>query len=145
MMSDLVFETTDIRRTVHAAFEEQAKKNGLSRVAVEDSLGGALSMRMFRIGVGVLARKIAQISAPGDVIGLMLPSANGSAVTFMALQAAGRVPAMLNFTAGPNNLVAACRTARVALVLTSRSFAKPKADAGSPCSSTPAPRSAASR
>ncbi len=122
MMSDLVFETTDIRRTLHAAFEEQAKKNGLSRVAVEDSLGGALSMRMFRIGVGVLARKVAEISAPGEVIGLMLPNANGSAVTFMALQAAGRVPAMLNFTAGPNNLVAACRTARIALILTSRSF-----------------------
>jgi acyl-[acyl-carrier-protein]-phospholipid O-acyltransferase/long-chain-fatty-acid--[acyl-carrier-protein] ligase len=122
MMSDLVFETTDIRRTLHEAFEEQAKKNGLSRVAVEDSLGGALTMRMFRIGVGVLARKVAEISAPGEVVGLMLPNANGSAVTFMALQAAGRVPAMLNFTAGPHNLVAACQTARVALVLTSRSF-----------------------
>ena len=127
MMSDLVFETTDIRRTVHAAFEEQAQKHGLSRVAVEDSLGGALTMRMFRIGVGVLARKIAEISAPGEVVGVMLPNANGSAVTFMALQAAGRVPAMLNFTAGAHNLVAACRTARIALVLTSRSFVE-KAD-----------------
>ena len=45
----------------------------------------------------------------------------------MALQAAGRVPAMLNFTAGPHNLVAACQTARAALVLTSRSFVE-KAD-----------------
>ncbi len=77
---------------------------------------------MFRIGVGVLARKVAEISAPGEVVGLMLPNANGSAVTFMALQAAGRVPAMLNFTAGANNLVAACQTARIALVLTSRAF-----------------------
>ncbi|HKN26893.1 MAG TPA: acyl-[ACP]--phospholipid O-acyltransferase [Roseiarcus sp.] len=127
MMSDLVFETIDIRRTLHEAFEEQAKKHGLSRVAVEDSLGGALSLRMFRIGVGVLARKIAEISAPGEVVGVMLPNANGSAVTFMALQAAGRVPAMLNFTAGPHNLVAACQTARAALVLTSRSFVE-KAD-----------------
>ena len=127
MMSDLVFETTDIRRTLHQAFETEAKKRSLSRVTVEDSLGGALTLRMFRIGVGVLARKIAEISSPGDVIGLLLPNANGSAVTFMALQAAGRVPAMLNFTAGANNLVAACRTARAALVLTSRSFVE-KAD-----------------
>ncbi len=84
---------------------------------------------MFRIGVGVLARKIAAISAPGEVVGLMLPNANGSAVTFMALQAAGRVPAMLNFTAGPQNLVAACQAAQIALVLTSRSFVE-KADLG---------------
>ena len=58
-------------------------------------------MRMFRIGVGVLARKIAAMSAPGETVGLMLPNANGAVVTFMALQAAGRVAAMLNFTAGP--------------------------------------------
>ena len=127
MMSDLVFETTDIRRTVHAAFEEQAQKHALSRVAVESSARSRrLTMRMFRIGVGVLARKVAEL-APGEVVGVMLPNANGSAVTFMALQAAGRVPAMLNFTAGAHNLVAACRTARIALVLTSRSFVE-KAD-----------------
>jgi acyl-[acyl-carrier-protein]-phospholipid O-acyltransferase/long-chain-fatty-acid--[acyl-carrier-protein] ligase len=40
----------------------------------------------------------------------------------MALQAAGRVPAMLNFTSGAHNLVAACQEARVSLVLTSRAF-----------------------
>ena len=129
MMSDLVFETTDIRRTLHAAFEAEARKRSLSRVAVEDSLGGGLTLRMFRIGVGVLARKIADICAPGEVVGVMLPNANGSAVTFMALQAAGRVPAMLNFTAGPHNLVAACETARVRLVLTSRAFVE-KGDLG---------------
>ena len=129
LMSDLAFQTTDIRRTLHAVFEEQAKKRGLSRVAVEDSLAGALTLRMFRIGVAVLARKIAVMTAPGEVVGLMLPNANGSAVTFMALQAAGRVPAMLNFTAGPHNLVAACQAAQIALVLTSRSFVE-KADLG---------------
>ena len=32
---------------------------------------------MFRIGVGVLARKIAELSVPGEVVGLMLPNANG--------------------------------------------------------------------
>jgi acyl-[acyl-carrier-protein]-phospholipid O-acyltransferase/long-chain-fatty-acid--[acyl-carrier-protein] ligase len=40
----------------------------------------------------------------------------------MALQAAGRVPAMLNFTSGAHNLVAACNTANIGLVLTSRAF-----------------------
>jgi acyl-[acyl-carrier-protein]-phospholipid O-acyltransferase / long-chain-fatty-acid--[acyl-carrier-protein] ligase len=129
MMSDLVFETTDIRRTLHAAFEDEARKRSLSRVAVEDSLAGGLTLRMFRIGVGVLARKIVEISSPGEVVGLVLANANGSAVTFMALQAAGRVPAMLNFTAGPQNLVAACHTARITLVLTSRSFVE-KAELG---------------
>src|SRR5271165_4979208 len=122
MMSDLIFQTSDIRRTLHEAFEASAKLRGLSQVAVEDPLGGALSLRTFRIGVGVLARKLAGITVPGEIVGLMLPNANGSAVTFMALQAAGRVPAMLNFTSGALNLVAACEIAGVKVVLTSRAF-----------------------
>ncbi len=121
-MSDLHFVTSDIRRTLFAAFEESAKARGLSRAAVEDPLSGALTLRMFRIGVGVLARKIAALSRPGETIGVLLPNANGAAVTFMALQAAGRVPAMLNFTSGPHNLAAACEEALVRLVLTSRAF-----------------------
>ena len=40
----------------------------------------------------------------------------------MAMQAAGRVPAMLNFTSGAHNLVAACEETRIRLVLTSRAF-----------------------
>ena len=121
-MSDLRFVTSDIRRTLFAAFEEAAKARGLSRAAVEDPLSGALTLRMFRIGVGVLARKIAALSRPGETIGVLLPNANGAAVTFMALQAAGRVPAMLNFTSGAHNLAAACEEALVRLVLTSRAF-----------------------
>ena len=97
----------------HAAFEASAKSRGLSQIAVQDPLSGALTLRMFRIGVGVLARKLALISTPGETSACMLPNANGAAVTFMALQAAGRVPAMLNFTAGAHNLVAACETARI--------------------------------
>ena len=43
-------------------------------------------------------------------------------MTFFALQTIGRVPAMLNFTAGPANVIAACKAANVSVVLTSRVF-----------------------
>ncbi|RBP06421.1 acyl-[acyl-carrier-protein]-phospholipid O-acyltransferase/long-chain-fatty-acid--[acyl-carrier-protein] ligase [Roseiarcus fermentans] len=129
LMADVVFETTDIRRTLHAAFEAQVRRTGVKRIVVEDPLAGPMTVRMFRIGIAVLARKIAALSAPGETVGLMLPNANGAVVTFMALQAAGRVAALLNFTAGPANLVSACRTAEIRLVLTSRAFVE-KADLG---------------
>jgi acyl-[acyl-carrier-protein]-phospholipid O-acyltransferase/long-chain-fatty-acid--[acyl-carrier-protein] ligase len=121
-MAELQFLTFDIRRTLHAAFEASAKARGLSRAAVEDPLSGPMRLRMFRIAVAVLAREIAATSEPGETIGVMLPNANGAAVTFMALQAAGRVPAMLNFTSGAHNLVAACAETRIRVVLTSRAF-----------------------
>jgi len=122
IMARLLFATSSVRSTLFAAFEDEAKLRPRSRTAIQDPLSGALSLRMFRIGVGVLSSKIADISAPGETVGVLLPNANGAAVTFMALQAAGRVPAMLNFTAGAANLVAACGIAKVNLVLTSRAF-----------------------
>ncbi len=51
-----------------------------------------------------------------------MPNSNGVAATFFALQTIGRVPAMLNFSAGPVNVRAACRAAQVKVVLTSRAF-----------------------
>jgi acyl-[acyl-carrier-protein]-phospholipid O-acyltransferase/long-chain-fatty-acid--[acyl-carrier-protein] ligase len=70
----------------------------------------------------LLARKIVALTTPGQTVGLMLPSANAAAAAFMAVQAAGRVVAMLNFTSGAFNLIAACHTAKIHLVLCSRGF-----------------------
>src|SRR3546814_8375566 len=65
---------------------------------------------------------IAKDTQRGEIVGLLLPTAAGAAVSFFALSAYGRVPAMLNFTAGSANLLSACRTAQVATVYTSRRF-----------------------
>ena len=46
----------------------------------------------------VLGRALAAFTRPGEHVGVMLPSAVGSVVTFFALHSQGRVPAMINFT-----------------------------------------------
>ena len=58
----------------------------------------------------------------GKAVGLMLPNANGAAVTFLGLMSAGRVPAMINFTAGAANILAACNAAEVETIVTSQDF-----------------------
>ena len=52
----------------------------------------------------------------------MLPNSVGVAVTFFALQSIGRVPAMINFSSGAVSVRAACKAAKVSVVLTSRAF-----------------------
>ena len=69
-----------------------------------------------------LGRKLAAMTAPGERVGVMLPSSAGVAVTFFALHAFGRTPTMLNFTAGIRNLRAACELAGVKRVLTAHRF-----------------------
>jgi acyl-[acyl-carrier-protein]-phospholipid O-acyltransferase / long-chain-fatty-acid--[acyl-carrier-protein] ligase len=122
IMSDLVFRTTSTDRTVVEAVIEAANIHGTGRTAVEDPVTGALPYKRLLIGAAVLGRKLIPLAAEGKAIGVMLPNANGAAVTIVGLMSAGRVPAMINFTAGAANILAACRAAQVETIVTSRAF-----------------------
>jgi acyl-[acyl-carrier-protein]-phospholipid O-acyltransferase / long-chain-fatty-acid--[acyl-carrier-protein] ligase len=122
LMSDLVFLTTSTGRTVHGAVVEAAKIHGFGRIAVEDPVSGALSYKRLLAGAAVLGAKLMPLAPEGKAVGVMLPTANGAAVTLLGLMSAGRVPAMINFTAGPTNILAACAAADVATIVTGRAF-----------------------
>ncbi|MGC1446402.1 MAG: AMP-binding protein, partial [Xanthobacteraceae bacterium] len=74
------------------------------------------------IGVSVLGRKLMPLAPEGKALGVMLPTSNGAVVTMLAVLSAGRVPAMINFSAGATNILGACRAAEVDTILTSRVF-----------------------
>mgnify|MGYP003344757782 CR=1 FL=1 len=122
IMSNLVYRTTSIERTVPEALLEAAKIHGAGRIAVEDPVAGALSYRKLLLGMRILGEKLMPLAPEGAPIGLMLPNANGAALTLMALMSAGRIPAMINFTAGVSNVLAACKAAKLDTILTSRAF-----------------------
>src|SRR5436305_558680 len=100
IMSDLVFRTTSTDRTVVEAVIEAAYRHAPDRVAVEDPITGALSYRMLLAGAAVFGANLMPLAAEGRAIGVLLPHAIGAAVTIVGLMSAGRVPAMINFTAG---------------------------------------------
>ena len=122
IMSDLVFRTTSTDRTVVEAVIEAADTHGRGRVAIEDPVTGALNYKKLLISTAVLGTKLMPLAAQGRALGVMLPNANGAAVTVLALMSASRVPAMINFTAGAANILAACKAAQVETIVTSRNF-----------------------
>jgi acyl-[acyl-carrier-protein]-phospholipid O-acyltransferase/long-chain-fatty-acid--[acyl-carrier-protein] ligase len=122
IMSNLVFRTTSTDRNLMEAIVEAANVHGLSRVAVEDPVTGALTYKRLLVGTAVLGRKLMPLAAEGKALGVMLPNANGAAVTVLGVMSAGRVPAMINFTAGLNNILSACKAAQVTTIVTSRAF-----------------------
>ena len=122
VMADLLFKTTRTDKTLVQALNAALAKTTVASDYVQDPLSGALSGRKILAGAAVLGRKISAFSKPRDCVGLLLPNTNGTIVTFFALQSAGRTAAMLNYTAGAANLIAACRAAQVSHVLTSRAF-----------------------
>jgi acyl-[acyl-carrier-protein]-phospholipid O-acyltransferase/long-chain-fatty-acid--[acyl-carrier-protein] ligase len=122
VMSDLIYRTTPTDRTIVEAVVEAANESGRSRVAVEDPLSGVLTYKRLLLGAAVLGRKLMRLGSAGDAIGVMLPNANAAAVTILAAMSAGRVPAMVNFTAGLMNIRNACRAANVKHLVTSQAF-----------------------
>jgi acyl-[acyl-carrier-protein]-phospholipid O-acyltransferase/long-chain-fatty-acid--[acyl-carrier-protein] ligase len=122
IMSDLIYRTTPTNRTIVEAVIEAAADHGRNRVAIEDPISGALTYKRLLVGAAVLGSKLMKLGRTGDAIGVMLPNANGAVVTILAAMSAGRVPAMVNFTAGLANIRSACRAADIKHVVTSRTF-----------------------
>ena len=122
IMVDTAVETADTDRTLFEAVVDARHTYDTGKAIVADPLRTELGYSKLITGAQVLGRKLAPLSSVGDNVGVLLPNTAAVAVTFFALQSTGRVPAMLNFTAGSGNLLAACEAAEVKLVLTSRAF-----------------------
>ncbi|WP_407275339.1 AMP-binding protein [Halothiobacillus sp. DCM-1] len=63
-------------------------------------------------------------TAAGEAVGVLLPNLAVTAGVLLGLSAAGRVPAMLNYTAGADGLRTAARACPLRVVITSRVFAE---------------------
>ena len=116
------FASNDLGRGLFLAFRDAADRYGKAGPVLEDALGGKLTYRKLLIGARALGARFETMSRPGEALGILLPNANAVIVTFLALQSAGRVAAMLNYTAGSAAQVSALSTAEIRTVLASRAF-----------------------
>ncbi|MBU4528410.1 MAG: AMP-binding protein [Hoeflea sp.] len=122
LLAEARFASNDLGRGLFLAFRDAADRYGKAGPVLEDALGGRLTYRKLMIGARALGVRFEAMSRPGEALGILLPNANAVIVTFLALQSAGRVAAMLNYTAGSAALVSALSTARISTVLASRAF-----------------------
>jgi acyl-[acyl-carrier-protein]-phospholipid O-acyltransferase/long-chain-fatty-acid--[acyl-carrier-protein] ligase len=121
-MVDAAVETARIEQTLFEALAEARATCDTGKAIIADPLGTSLSYRKLILAAQVLGRKLEPLAPRGAAVGVMLPNSAGVAVTFFALQTVGRVPAMINFTSGPQNVLSAMTAANVEVVLTSRTF-----------------------
>lgn len=122
LMEEMMFLTADREQTLFNALLKAEHVNGPGAVICEDITRKPMKFRQLVRGAIVLGRKIEARTARGENVGVLLPNANAAVATFFALQAYGRVPAMMNFSAGAAALLSAVKTAQIKTVLSSRRF-----------------------
>ena len=122
VMSDLIFRTSPTDRTIVEALIEAAKHHGPGWLAIEDPVRGQMSYRRLLQATSILGRKLMPYALEGHALGIMLPTSNAAVITLFAIMSAARVPALINFTAGAANVLAACRAAQIDTIVTSRAF-----------------------
>jgi acyl-[acyl-carrier-protein]-phospholipid O-acyltransferase/long-chain-fatty-acid--[acyl-carrier-protein] ligase len=122
VMTDSQFKTAPINETLWQSLLDARNLFGGHTKVLEDIQRTPITYDRLIMGSFILGRKIAAITPGEKTVGVLLPNATATAVTIFAVQATGRVPAMLNFSTGAVNMAAACMAAEVRTILTSRKF-----------------------
>ena len=110
---------------------EAKNKYGSNKVILEDITGKTLTYSNLITKTHVLGCTLNKyIPTPKSHIGLLLPNTLANVVAIFSVIQNAHVPAMLNYTAGINNLASACKTANIRTIITSKAFIE-KANLGS--------------
>jgi acyl-[acyl-carrier-protein]-phospholipid O-acyltransferase/long-chain-fatty-acid--[acyl-carrier-protein] ligase len=121
-MSQMIFDTSDTDRTLFSALLEAKHIFGGKGLIVEDIKRNPLSYSKLVTASLALARPLSRVTEKGQAVGLLMPNVTGLVVAFFAMQSSGRVPAMLNYTAGLANIKAACAATELRTIVTARTF-----------------------
>lgn len=105
--------------TLAEAFVRRALERPDS-AAIADQLSGALTYRKLLTGATLLSKRIAKLE--GHAVGILLPASVAADTVFLAIQMAGKLPVMLNWTTGDAGLQHAVEKLEVKNVLTSQRF-----------------------
>ncbi|HAM72070.1 MAG TPA: AMP-dependent synthetase, partial [Verrucomicrobiales bacterium] len=121
MRQQFEVETAHGPSSLLEAVVESARRSPGHRV-LEDIQQG-LTYRRFLTGVDLLAGALEERLARGvERVGVLLPNVNATPVTLHALWSLGRVPAVLNFSSGPQVVSTCAGLAGLRQVVTSRAF-----------------------
>lgn len=120
--SGKIFDGSEADKTLFQALLDARGRYGRKKVILEDQERRPYTYDRLVLSSLVLGRKISKITRPSERIGVFMPSSAATAVLFFGLNAFGRIPAMLNFTSGVRNLLAACELSHITTILASRRF-----------------------
>ena len=110
------------QRTLYGALCNAITLHGRRRRIVEDIKQVEYTFQDLLKMSLALGRLTGRITEPGENVGLLMPNLTPTLGLIFGLSAFGRVPAMLNYTAGVDGMQAACDAAQIRTLITSHAF-----------------------
>ena len=108
--------------TLPEAITETARQRP-RQVILQDFTMQELTCRRLLVGVDLLASQWRTLlNHPGSRVGVLLPNVNAMPIAILSLWAAGKVPAVLNYSSGPSSLLACAKLAGLKHLITSKTF-----------------------
>lgn len=110
------------RQGLFDAFLDAVRREGARTSIIEDVQEAPRSYREVLKGALAIGRWLQRRSVPGENVGMLLPNVIPSVCAVLGAMAFRRVPALLNYSAGPLAVKSACVAGGIRTVLTSRAF-----------------------
>lgn len=105
--------------TIPEVFVNNCKKLG-KMIACGDARSGILSYNELLMRAILIAQIVKKM--PNSHVGIMLPASVAADICILAIQLAGKVPVMINWTVGPRHLESVVKLADPGVILSSWSF-----------------------
>ena len=122
LMTEMMYETANTSQTLAERLLDARRIHGGAHIVAEDINRTPLSYNNLITRSVVLGRQLDKHCSDDDTVGVLLPGTLATVATFWGLQFHNKTPAMLNYTAGAQGMIAACETAQLRRIVTSRRF-----------------------
>ncbi|SDY56680.1 acyl-[ACP]--phospholipid O-acyltransferase [Nitrosomonas sp. Nm33] len=122
IMTSMMLQSNELKQTLFQSLLDATATHGKKHIIAEDTERRPISYAQLITGSFILGNDLRKLTRAGENVGMLLPNMTSTLISFFALQAFGRIPAMLNFSVSKKNLMEACQLAQIKSVLTSRQF-----------------------
>ncbi|MDJ0921931.1 MAG: AMP-binding protein [Henriciella sp.] len=118
----LPWKDSAAKTDIFSAILKASRTFGSKKVAIIDGDGTEVPYKNVVRGAFAVGSALKRRLDRNETVGIMLPTGAGAVVAFCSVLTAGRIPAMINFTAGIANIRSALVTGKISKIITAHKF-----------------------
>ena len=120
VMAQMTFDSYEKDKTILEKVIHAMSMVGRFKPMLEDTARKPVKFIALFLKTFVLGGMIHRAAPDEKYLGVMIPTSNACALTVFGLHAYGKIPAMINFTSGPKQVIATCQTIGLKSIVTAR-------------------------